>query len=368
MNLSRSRSSNSDSGVVVERKPQPKWSVVDPRSDPAWATLMAGDSGSLFGSPPWITAIADSYGFDVVADVLFDEDQPIAGLAHAQVTDLRGSRIISLPFCDYLDPVVGSDDEWARLVSPALARGLPLQFRVLNSEAPRRDPHLEAVNELMWHSTDLRRSEEDILADLHAKARQGSRSARRQGVTVTFGSGLDDVRAFHALHRQTRKRKYGLLAQPISFFENIWKQFCPFEGIVVGLAHHDDEVIAGGLYLFWNDVMYYKFGASIAERLSLKPNDLLAWESIRFGSAHSSARYDWGVSDLDQPGLFFFKRKYATEEGKVTVLRHNPTNCDGAETTTGGALLGELTQLFTRADVPDEVTQRAGELLYKYFC
>ena len=57
----------------------------------------------------------------------------------------------------------------------------------------------------------------------------------------------------------------------------------------------------------------------------------------------------------------------ASEERRVSVLRHTPpgfTNPNGAE---AGAVLGELTQLLTREDVPDEVTKRAGEILYRYF-
>ena len=30
-------------------------------------------------------------------------------------------------------------------------------------------------------------------------------------------------------------------------------------------------------------------------------------------------------------------------------------------------VLGELTKLLTRDDVPDDITQRAGEILYRYF-
>jgi hypothetical protein len=30
-------------------------------------------------------------------------------------------------------------------------------------------------------------------------------------------------------------------------------------------------------------------------------------------------------------------------------------------------MLSELTTLLTREDVPDEVTQRGGEILYRYF-
>jgi hypothetical protein len=29
--------------------------------------------------------------------------------------------------------------------------------------------------------------------------------------------------------------------------------------------------------------------------------------------------------------------------------------------------LGDMTRLFTRDDMPDDVTQRAGEILYRYF-
>ena len=150
------------------------------------------------------------------------------------------------------------------------------------------------------------------------------RAATRHGVTVRFGSGLDDARAYHDLHRRTRKRKHRLLAQPVSFFENIWKQFSPDDSIVVGFAEHEGDVIAASFYLVWNDVWYYKFGASIFERSVVRPNEILAWESIRNGRDRGCRSYDWGVSDLDQPGLVAYKRKLATEERRVSVLRHTP--------------------------------------------
>jgi hypothetical protein len=79
-------------------------------------------------------------------------------------------------------------------------------------------------------------------------------------------------------------------------------------------------------------------------------------------------RYDWGVSDLDQPGLVAYKRKYATDERRVVALRHTPAGFDDPVGADAGRVLGELTTLLTRDDVPDEVTQRAGEILYRFFC
>ena len=343
--------------------------TVDPRKDPAWEQLMAGPRGSVFGSPAWISAIADTYGFDVAADVCLGTDgQPVAGLACTDVSDFRGVRQISLPFCDYLDPVLDSDERWNELVGPRLARRLPLQLRVLRPGPPRLDPRFQHVGELMWHATDLERGEEEILAGFHPQARQNLRSALRRGVSVHFSASLDDMRAFHELHRRVRKHKYRLLAQPVSFFENIWERFASVDAITVGFASHEGAVIAAAVYLFWNDVMYFKFGASIAERLVVRPNELLAWESIRLGVERGCRKYDWGVSDPAQPGLVAFKRKFATEEGDVTVLRHTPTGSSPSAGANEARALGELTSLLTRDDVPDEVTQRAGEVLYRYFC
>jgi lipid II:glycine glycyltransferase (peptidoglycan interpeptide bridge formation enzyme) len=224
------------------------------------------------------------------------------------------------------------------------------------------------VNELAWHATALDRPEEELLAGFHTAVRRNLRAASRRGVTVSLGNSLEDVRVFHQLHRLTRKHKYRLLAQPMSFFERVHERFAPSGRLLVALAHHDGDVVAGTLCLRWNDVMYYKFAASRPDRLHARPNELLAWNCMRVGQAWGCRTFDWGVSDLDQPGLVAYKRKYATEERRVVVLRHVPVGHDVTRSCQAGALLGQLTELLTRDDVPDEVTQRAGELLYGSFC
>jgi hypothetical protein len=74
---------------------------------------------------------------------------------------------------------------------------------------------------------------------------------------------------------------------------------------------------------------------------------------------------DWGISDLDQPGLVAYKRKWASEERRVVTLRGGP---DPTPKTEVGTMLGELTRLFTEPSVPDEISTQAGALLYRHFC
>jgi hypothetical protein len=76
---------------------------------------------------------------------------------------------------------------------------------------------------------------------------------------------------------------------------------------------------------------------------------------------------DWGLSDLDQPGLVGFKRKWATDERRLLTLRAGTGEPRPGQREFGDAL-GGLTHLLTEDSVPDDVTERAGALLYRYFC
>jgi CelD/BcsL family acetyltransferase involved in cellulose biosynthesis len=163
-----------------------------------------------------------------------------------------------------------------------------------------------------------------------------------------------------------RKYKYRLLAQPIEFFERIWEIFAPQEGAITLLADIDGTPIAGGLFLVWGDTMYYKFGASLAEYLPLRPNDALFWAAIQCAADRGLRAVDWGLSDLDQPGLVKFKRKWASIERRIVTLCR-PAVVDDVKSDVD-QMLGELSRLFTDAAVPDEITARAGALLYRHFC
>lgn len=132
------------------------------------------------------------------------------------------------------------------------------------------------------------------------------------------------------------------------------------------LAFAGDTPIAGAMFLVWNDVLYYKFGASTPEYLYLRPNDAIYWAGIRWGVERGMRLVDWGLSDLDQPGLIRFKRKWATDERRIVTMRSegrpSPVQVEA------GQILGELTRLLTDSSIPDETTAKAGALLYRYFC
>lgn len=340
---------------------------VDPRTDPLWAELAAGDGGSLFTCPAWIAAVCDTYGFRPEARVAVDpEERPLGGMTWIDVCDLRGRRRLALPFCDRADPVVPDADTWSLVSEDLLAGGLPVTLRCLEDSPAVPDARLSVVGQAAWHTTALDRSLEELYAGIHPHTRRNIATAQRAGVEVVLRDDAESMTAYHHLHVALRKTKYRLLAQPPDFFERIRKAFAPADAVRIGLALVDGRPVAGAVYLVWGDTVYYKFGASRAEFLGLRPNDALHWRIIRWAHDRGLRTLDWGLSDLDQPGLCAYKRNWASREGRIATL--SSSGGPSGESVEVGALLGVVTDLLTDPSVPDAVAERAGTALYRYFC
>jgi hypothetical protein len=338
---------------------------VDPRIDHRWDELTAA-GGSVFTSPPWIRAVCDQYGFEPQARIMEDGDGiPHSGFTWVGLNDIRGERLVSLPFTDRAEPIASGLAEWASLAEDALAEGIPLTVRCLDGAAPSSDNRFERIGEATWHGTRVDTPLAELQRSLHPSARRDIATAARRGITVHDCTGIDAVRTFHGIHVLLRKRKYQLLAQPLEFFERIWHEFSRFDGIVTLLAYAGDEPVAGGVFLEWGDTLYSKFIASRAEALALRPNHAVYWRAIEWAAERGLRLVDWGLSDLDQPGLVDYKRKWAADEGRILTLR-TPGQCPG-HGSESGPLLANLTRLLTNETVPDEVTKQAGALLYRYF-
>lgn len=321
--------------------------------------------GSLFSSPPWIEAISRTYGFEIMAAVPDRGGNADAAILYSHIQDLRGSRTVCLPFSDYCDPLVEDADLWIELVEPLLLINAPIRMRCLRNSLPSRDPRFILYKRAKWHGINLARAEGDLWAGLAGQARQNIRYACRMGVVVREGKGLEDVRLFHQMHLRLRKSKYRLLAQPLALFENLQKVFSRDDHVTVLVAERDGEHLAAIFLLQWQDVLYYKFNASFDQ--SSRPNDLLLWRAMLFGRRLGMAMLDLGLSDLEQPGLVRYKRKFATEERDISFFEWLPKDIHDPRAEEASETLGHVTRLLTDPSVPDEITRAAGERFYRFF-
>ncbi|MDQ3432811.1 MAG: GNAT family N-acetyltransferase, partial [Actinomycetota bacterium] len=224
------------------------------------------------------------------------------------------------------------------------------------------------VGRARWHGVDLNRTEEAIWEGLHSSARRAVRKATTDGVEVKVARDRADLRAFFELHLRVRKRKYGLLAQPFGFFERIWEHFLDGHRGALLLGELEGRVVSGVLFLEWQDTLYYKFNASDDAFLASRPNDRVLWEGIRYGCERGLSALDFGLTDWDHEGLIRYKRKYATEERIITAIQHDGDEQQGAARgRQARQLVRQVAGLLADESVPDEVSERAGDLLYRYF-
>ena len=190
---------------------------------------------------------------------------------------------------------------------------------------------------------------------------------RAREVTVRVASDLASVELFYELHSQIRARKYRLLPQPFAFFERLHAEFAATGDLAVLIAEVDGAAVAATFFIAWHDTLYYKFNASRLDALEVRPNDLLIWAGIEHAQSRGLKRLDFGLSDLDQPGLIAFKEKYATETGLISSLRDTRPHVGPAHETELMETLNELTDAFTAQGVPSAVTRLGANRLYRYF-
>jgi CelD/BcsL family acetyltransferase involved in cellulose biosynthesis len=362
------RSSEEADPNPSQEKEQMNIAEIAPQTDPRWQALIDHSESSAFHSPGWMQVLVNTYGFEVRAYVVLDErGEPKAGLPFVRVRDMLGKRIVTLPFSDYCDPLVSHRQEWEYLTNRLLAEECPVIMRCLHNDLPLGDERFVLVKRAKWHGVNLQPELEALWRRLHESSRRAIHKAQRDGITVSIAQEKETLRAFFEMHLRVRKYKYRLLSQPYRFFENIWCHLLEEKKGFLMVASHQEAIIGGILFLEWQDKLYYKFNASVKNDLSHRPNDLLIWEGIKHGKARGCTQLDFGLSDWNQEGLVRYKRKFASEEKVISFLKYAPDTTTTEEEKQARGLLPQLTELFTDAAVSDEVTERAGDVLYGFF-
>lgn len=336
--------------------------LIDPMLDQRWPELLRGRQCELFGDRRWLRVLRTTYGFDFSADVVADDDRIHSALATVCIDDLRGRRIVSLPFCDFVD-LPCADADWAEISARVADSGLPVRLETPADHPAVADARFDSAIDGVHHCLPVADVDEaDLFSGYSTLTRRQVRRAARTGITYRMSQATRDLEDFFALHVGVRKHRHELLAQPPAMFDAIAEQFFGdgISGVIVG--ERDGAMVGGCLLLATEHAVHYKFSASRADARS---------DGVSHGAVHAAALWardrglemlDLGRSDLAHTGLVEFKRRFGPVERELAVHRRAWTTNPSAD-----ALLGELTAMFVRPDVDDRQTIDAGALLYRFF-
>lgn len=304
-----------------------------PASDVRWLQLINTSHDALpFHHPSWLKTLSACYGYGTFIVALMDRRGRVhAGLPVMEVTGPLtaavgswGAKIgrrkwVALPFTDYCPPL-GSDN--ANLSGVAIALDTARRDKNIRRFDVRADldvPGSRAPVVAVRHTLELDPDPELVFRTFNrSQTQRNIRKAEREGVVVLRrGTSIEDLtRVYFDLHLETRRRQ-GVPTQPRRFFEHLWREMLePGHGFLL-LASVDGRPIAGGVFLTWKDTVVYKFGASSPRFWSLRPNNLLFWEAIRWSCEQGFRMFDFGRSDLANRGLRNFKDTWGTHESPL---------------------------------------------------
>ncbi len=342
--------------------------TLDPTSDARWLALQGAPGFGLFHSPAWMQALRDAYGFIPRAHVVVDaQGMPRGGIPFCEIHDAFGSRLASLPFSDVCDPVLLDPDAWSLLLEKLAEHRWPVTIRCLVDAFPGSDSTFVVTKRARWHTLQLSGPADAIRNRFGDATRRAIAKAERAGLTLRPLAGDDGLAAFVGLHVRLRKQKYRMLAQPPAFFASIADRFRAAGNWHPVGAYLGDQLLAATIYLRWGDTLYYKFNASDPDGLAWRPNNLLVWGGVQLAQSLGCGALDLGPSDDTQPGLIRFKREFGAIERELRFIKWTPPGCVPETGAPFRNMLGEITQLLTAPNVPDEVTAAAGARLYRYF-
>jgi len=340
--------------------------AIDPLRDPRWpAFVERHPNASVFHARGWLQALRDTYGYDPVA---FTTSAPLDDLKNALVfcivrSWLTGKRIVSLPFSDHCEPLVEHPEQF-RILCGFVAR-IRNERKWKYVEMRYGDPSLNCDGNFgksmtyCLHQLDLRPSLDVLYSGFHKDCIQ-RKIIRADREALTYEEGRSELllQQLYGLLKLTRSRHH-LPPQPIEWFRNVVS--CMGKDACIRIVSKAGQPVAGILTLNHANKMVYKYGGSDSRFNSLGGTAKLFWQAIKDAKQAGVEVLDFGRSDLDNPGLITFKRRWSAECSLLNTWREPM----GVSSPYRERLKVRCTQeIFAR--LPDSVLTLAGRFLYRH--
>jgi len=338
---------------------------LDPLQDARWPELLAKHpDASVFHSTAWLAALRDTYGYRCK---VFTASGPGEELTNAAVfctvkSWLTGWRLVSLPFADHCQPLLSAPGDLATLMTGiserfGAARWKYIEMRPLQiADAP---DGFNATASYCFHSLNLDLEANELYRRFHKSCIQRKiQKAEKENLTLEQGRSKSLIEKMYALLLLTRRR-HQLPPQPMSWFQSLARHFG--EDLTIWIVSKESRPVAGMLTLAGRTSVVYKYGCSDAERHNLGGMPFLFWHAIQYAKLRGAKSFDFGRSDLDNPGLMTFKDHWGSQRSELVYYRR----AKATQEQTGNSFGARLARK-TLASLPDYCLTATGRLIYRH--
>jgi CelD/BcsL family acetyltransferase involved in cellulose biosynthesis len=341
--------------------------LIDPITDPRWTPFVeAHPAASAFHSAGLLQALAATYRYRAMAITTTPPGSPLTdALPFCRIESrLTGRRIVSLPFADHCQPLLGAEQDLGEFLNDLadLCRREKLKFFELRPAVPFIDAVVPAANqtaEYVAHWLDTTQALDDLFKSFHKDSIQRKiRRAERENLQYEEGRSDEIIDKFYKLLVRTRRR-HQVPPQPIEWFRNLAQMMR--DSVQFRIASKDGAPIATVLTLTHPNSLIYKYGCSDERFHASGGMPFLYWRMIQDAKNAGIPLVDFGRSDLDNPGLIRFKDQWGTRRTELRYYRFPAPQRHGAST---GLTARAAKAVFAR--LPNSMLALAGRVIYRH--
>ncbi len=153
----------------------------------------------------------------------------------------------------------------------------------------------------------------------YAVASDGQNAA---GLVERRGSGGALLKDFYSLFLMTRRR-HGVPPAPFRWFHNLAQELG--KALEVRVAYKENMPVASIITLRFKNTVYYKYGCSDAKFNAFGATPWLFWQAIQAGKLNGATQFDFGRTELDNPGLLAFKNHWVGHPRRLVYWQYPPS-------------------------------------------
>jgi hypothetical protein len=321
----------------------------------------------VFHTSGWLQALRNTYNYEPVA---FTTSSPTGelknGLVFCRINSwLTGSRLVSLPFSDHCEPLCDSQEVLNFLIRYLQAtvedeKWKYIEVRQVNGNIGQTDTRdIPPASIYRLHVLDLRPNLNEVFRNLNKDSVQRRiRRAELAGLNERCGRSEDLLNEFYNLFTITRGR-HCLPPTPYEWFRSLVQSLN--EALEIRVAYKDNIPISAILTLRFKNVVYYKYGCSVARFNKFGAMPWLLWRAIVAGKSMGATEFDMGRTEEENVGLLTFKNHWVPQPRRLVYWRFPDTP---SPNTVNGWKLRMAKHVFS--SMPDGLRVIAGRLIYPH--
>jgi FemAB-related protein (PEP-CTERM system-associated) len=266
------------------------------------AFVAAHKEGTPYQFWAWQEAVRKAYGYKH-RYLLAEKENSICAIL--PLIDFRipfrGSRLISLPFCD-AGGVLAQDMEVAGALIKHAEEYASCQLRAISPQLPQFENQTNKVRMLL----DLPADSPSLMDGLKSKVRSQVRKPQRDGLSAHLG-GQELVDDFYTVFSENM-RDLGSPVHSRRWIDAIVASYA--EKCRVGVVYTPQgEIAAAGIILLHPGLVAIPWASARSVFNRLNPNMLLYWSFLAFACDQGYPCFDFGRSTPNE-GTYRFKKQW----------------------------------------------------------